>query len=683
MKKSWLIFYAVLVGAVLVGNAGAQETNVDLEDLIYLGVSVATKKVESIHQAPGVISVITAEDIARTPSETLYDVIKSIPGVTVSESFFGYTSLAFRGVKESHYNNRTLLLLNGTPIRDATVGTHWLEAIPVNIIKKIEIIRGPGSVLYGTGAFAGVISVITKSATDIMEVGVTAGSKTTTNGELTLGMKFEMVDFLVGGSYNQHQGYKVDAVDETGITAQLGYYDLDQDAYENDFYNLFGNISAGDFRLDIYHFKQEKDKFGIVPVHAMTGEVETSASGSTLHYEKKLEEVQLNARVHYAISSYDGYMDSFAGTEIDMKYSGAKYGMDVDGIYEIWSAAFVSAGISYERQATDPYEFYDLALNESHWASAFLSDYTADDISVYSQVEFGMLEKLKVVGGVRYNNNSEYGGTYVPRVSMVYLATEKLFVKLLYGSAFRNPTFFEKYVNTRNVLYGDPDLNPERIATLELSADWSVAKQGLRLTLFGLKTDDMIGRIVTYQSGDIPAITELEDRESDTTPSRATPGYGNAEGQRIYGVEFDIRGEILGEKLLGYIMNCSYKEGKEKSDWSPIQYLDQVVVNASLENRISGFTNVLTINYIGERKGTISDGSLSPDFTPGQEVVVPAHVLLNWKTTYQIFQNLEISLVITNILGQEVLYPEHVRRNIDVVPGDGGTNFFGQIKYRF
>jgi len=686
MIRNKLVLFLVGV-MVLSWNQGVWAENSDepnsLADLIYMGVSVASKKIEDINKAPGIISVITAKDIERMAAETLYDVIKTIPGVTITESYFGYTSVSFRGIKESHYNNRTLLLLNGLPIRDVTVGNYWFEAIPANVIEKIEIIRGPGSVMYGTGAFAGVINVITKSAVDSAEVAVTAGSKTTTNGSLTFAMKQKDYNFIIGGSYNNSTGYQADVVDETGTEAQLGYYEKDQDAYENDFYNVFGDFSLGDFKFDVYHFNQEKDKFGIVPIHATTGEVNMSACGTALHYHKEIEGLQLNSMVHYVRSSYVGYMNEFAGTEIEMRYSGIKYGIDAEGIWEVVPSTFLSGGISYEKQVTDPYEFYDLLQKEFHWASAFLNKYETDDVSVYTQLEFEPLTQLKVLGGVRYNHNREYGDTYVPRVSVVYTMTEKIFLKLLYGSAYRNPTFFEKYVNTRNVLYGNPDLRPEKIDTLELSTDWTFATNVLKLTFFGLTTDDMIGRVVTYDTGDIPAVTQLESRADPTIPTRTTPGYGNTKGQRIYGLEFELKGKIIDNKLLDYLLNCSYKEGKEKIDWSPIQYLDQIVANIVLMNEIGSFINTLTINYVGARKGNIDTSNAAPDFTPGQEIVIPAYTQLNLKTTYTLMENFEISLIVMNLLGQEILYPEYIRRRIDAVPGDSGRNFYGQVKYKF
>ncbi len=659
-----------------------------LADLIYMGVSVASKKTESIYEAPGVVSVITSQDIADLPAETLYDVLKTIPGVTVTESFFGYTAISFRGIKETHYNNRTLLLLNGTPIRDVIVGTHWLEAIPASVIEKIEIIRGPGSVLYGTGAFAGVISVITKKQAPLAESSHTVGSKHTLHGEAAVAQQAEGLKFLLGGSYHESKGYYAEVLDENGVTAQLGDYASDPDAYENDFYNLFGNFSFSGVDLDIYHFSEEKDKFGLVPVHQTTGEVVMTASGAALRYETDIETVHLSSRLHYGESKYHAYIDFFppvagVGTPIDCTNSGQKYGLDLDGRMEVMDNHAVEAGLYYEGQKAYPYQWTNMVTGAVSPYSTYLREYFTDDLSVYAQVDVAALSNLRVVGGLRYNHNRDYGDTNVPRGSIIYTALENLFVKLLYGQAYRNPTFFEKYVNTQNVLYGDPDLSPERIETLELSTDWVAADDhAVRLTLFSLSTNDMIGRVVNWSAGQVPPVTLLEDRGAPTTPTRNTPGYGNTKGQQINGVEIELKGQLLDE-MLGYTLNAAYKEGKEKTDWSPIQFLDQIVGNVVLTSRIDRFTTAVGLEVVGPRKGNIDPGAAAPGFTRGQEITVPSYALLNLKSTYELMDNWRVSLIARNLLGQEVLYPEYIRRRIDVVPGDSGVNVFGQVSYQY
>jgi outer membrane cobalamin receptor len=113
----------------------------------------------------------------------LYELISYLPGVEMVETSFGRTVLNFRGLKNIHYINQSLLMINGNPIYDVVTGSYYLEAIPVSAISRIEVIRGPGSSLYGTNAYSGVINVITKKGAGTTEISASAsyGSFNTVN----------------------------------------------------------------------------------------------------------------------------------------------------------------------------------------------------------------------------------------------------------------------------------------------------------------------------------------------------------------------------------------------------------------------------------------------------------------------------------------------------------------------
>ncbi|MFH1416172.1 MAG: TonB-dependent receptor [Elusimicrobiota bacterium] len=645
-------------------------------------VEIASKKAETISEAPAIITVITAKDIKQMGYETLYDIIKTVPGVTITESFFGYSSISVRGIKENHYNNRTALLLNGLPIRDITVGSNYLEAIPVNVIARIEIIRGPGSVVYGNGAFSGVINVITKKSGDETSVSAGGGSKSAVNGDLTLIKETEQVNVVAAASYKSDAGYEAEVKDMAGVTAQMGAYDDDEDAMEDDFYNGFVSVEKGDLKLDVFHFNMERDKFGILPNHLMTGEVQIQGSGGALHYKKALGELELNSMLHYSMYSYDGRLNDFqagtpwAGVKQQMQHSGNKYGLDVDGLVPVSDQVSLLAGISYEYQKTDPYEFIKNIDGTNSGLDAMLKEYDTTDMSVYTQLELTPAEPLKIVGGVRYSNNDIYGDAVVPRASAVYKAGEKVFIKALYGSAYRNPTFFEKYVNTKNVLYGDPNLTPEKIDTIELgiNATLEQLKHNAVLTVFQLTTTDMIERSEKYFPGDTPPSQIEEQRVPDTSPTKAAgvPGYGNTDGQVVQGVELDMKGDLIEQKLT-HKLNVSFKTGENSADKSDINFLDKLTANYILTLLTGDLTNSLSVNYVGERAGTAG----------GADVTLDAIALLNLKSTYDINENLSLSLTVLNILGSEVAYPDIVGTYVAEIPGDSGTNVYGSLSYKF
>ena len=143
-------------------------------------VRIATGARQSLRSAPAVATVITAEDIANMGATDLDEVLETVPGIHVSHSANGYTPLyVIRGIY-SQLNPQTLVLQDGIPLttlQQGNRGSFW-GGYPVENIARIEIIRGPGSALYGSDAYAGVIDIITKSTADVSgaQAGVRAGS---------------------------------------------------------------------------------------------------------------------------------------------------------------------------------------------------------------------------------------------------------------------------------------------------------------------------------------------------------------------------------------------------------------------------------------------------------------------------------------------------------------------------
>ena len=137
--------------------------DLSLEELLNITVTSTTKSSLEIRQAPGVVRVFTRTDIVRLGFTTLSDVLRQIPGIQVIEYRTGHQTIWVRGV-QSRYNNKVLLLIDGVPMHDSFYGHFDIdESLRLDDAERIEIISGPGSVLYGTNAFAGVISITTRS----------------------------------------------------------------------------------------------------------------------------------------------------------------------------------------------------------------------------------------------------------------------------------------------------------------------------------------------------------------------------------------------------------------------------------------------------------------------------------------------------------------------------------------
>src|ERR1044071_4060749 len=138
----------------------------DLESLLNTKVITVSKFSENLADAPGIISVISQDELRRFGGTTLQEVLERVPGLSLTSAYFTDRSLvAARGDQTKINGGHILFLINGRPTREILEGgliSDLLEAFPVNALEKIEVIKGPGSVLYGSNAFSGVVNLITK-----------------------------------------------------------------------------------------------------------------------------------------------------------------------------------------------------------------------------------------------------------------------------------------------------------------------------------------------------------------------------------------------------------------------------------------------------------------------------------------------------------------------------------------
>ena len=226
-----------LATCLLLTNPAYAQIEEDLEDLLALDietltnieVSVASRKSEKIAKAPGIISVVTRSEIEQYGGENLLDILQHIPGVQVTgSSFIPNNAVSMRGQLNQHYANRILFLINGRPFRDDTAGG-WNLALykqfPINDIERLEVIRGPGSVLYGTNAFSGVINIITRNADNAEPAELSVAYGSYHHRKLQGRAAYKGDDWSVTAAINKQEtkGDKATFTDEAGTTDAIRF----------------------------------------------------------------------------------------------------------------------------------------------------------------------------------------------------------------------------------------------------------------------------------------------------------------------------------------------------------------------------------------------------------------------------------------------------------------------------
>jgi outer membrane receptor for ferrienterochelin and colicins len=243
MRTSTRVFSMLMLLAATPLNmpqaAQANDDDKTLDDLLSLDiegltmVTIASKKEEKLSDAPGIITVITRKDIETYGARDITDVLRRVPGLFVAgaRDIRGGTN-SIRGQQSSSFDKHLLILLNGRPMREAyTSGLNntIFTGFPMDAIQRLEIIRGPGSVLYGSGAFEGVLNIVTRKpeAGTKQTFGTSYGSFNTSQQNYTLENGGDAVDVFAAAQFTSSDGF-----DWNGFS-QSGDYISDRAAYQN------------------------------------------------------------------------------------------------------------------------------------------------------------------------------------------------------------------------------------------------------------------------------------------------------------------------------------------------------------------------------------------------------------------------------------------------------------------
>lgn len=643
---------------------------ISLEELMNILVVTASKEEQSISDAPAIIDVITELQIKDFNATNLYELLSFLPGVEMMETFWGRTTLNFRGITNIHYTNKVLVMINGSPLFEPILGSYYLEQLPVNSISRIEVIRGPGSSLYGTNAYSGVINVITKDGIgdSKVSVGLSYGSYNTVTGELSAKIKLnEKSGFFVSSSYTGTEGYPFDIkADEKGRALELDY--------KNTPFNLFANLKYDKLSVDFSYMQMKKTHYGLTPNIDYTGEHEFNNIFVSGKYSLDLAD-NLQAMVvlrlnsfenpgsttgYFPVKGYGGHPESIVKHE----FQGSSFGAELQFNYTISDQVTNVSGISYESLSSDPYNFLWANDNTIHPMTAYKNSQTSNNIAGYTQFTYKPVQALSFVGGLRFVKDKDVEDAFLlPRAGVIYKISDSYFLKLLYGKAFRAPTFFEKYVATYNVLYGNDKLNPETIQTVDL---------GLEL-IFG---DGFKARINGYFEGTSDGI------ERTKTSSPATQGanaavYANASKYDYYGVEVSVNG-LVGET--GYYgFNLGLKDGKNSDTDADLFGFSPFTANGWLNLRFANFRVTPFFQFVGERKGVsarkvnnVAVGNYSLD----------SYFLMNLTLGYKLDQFM-IQAGVKNLFNTDYSYPEFIRGLSEEVPGGPGINYTFSVKYQY
>jgi outer membrane receptor for ferrienterochelin and colicins len=457
----------------------SEPTQVSGEEAMLLGetpiVYSAAKYEQKINEAPASVTILTADQIRKYGYRTLAQVLQSVPGLFTTYDR-NYDYLGIRGFnRPGDYNSRVLLLVDGHRLNDAifdqaAIGTD--SPIDVDLIERVEVVRGPSSSLYGTNAFFGVINVITKRGRDIKgaEGSWENSSYNSNKGRLTYGQKFSNgLEFIASGSYHYSVGQQTLFYQEFNTPDQNNgvAHRMDQDTS----HNFFAKASYGDFTLQGGYVGRKKRiptaPFGTIFNNGRDATVDNRGYLDLKYQHEFANQLTVKGRLYYDRYYFrEDYFLNYsppAGPTLNQDFATAdQAGGELTLVKRLFEKHKVTLGGEFRSQFR-----MDQSNKDADPPTTQLDDRRKSNIgAIYLQDEFAITDRLILNAGFRYDHYSTFGGTVNPRAGLIYTWRDTT-AKLLYGRAFRAPSPFEQFY-TGPGLKANPDLKPEIINTYEL-----------------------------------------------------------------------------------------------------------------------------------------------------------------------------------------------------------------------
>jgi outer membrane receptor for ferrienterochelin and colicins len=519
-----------------------------LDDLLSMKVVTAASGFEqSLDDAPASVTIIDAEEWQAMGATELFEALRHVPGlhITKMQTAISNNRPMVRGLSGT-FGQQILLLIDGVPLRHfQDGGVLWGQRIPLNAFQRIEIIRSPGSAIYGADAVGGIINLVTyKSGTLPGRITARGGNNGTAQAELSGG------GHALGGELDLAFAAQVSEGDRSRLVAadlqtqfDAGYgtnASLAPGPMENryEIYSLRAHWQREEW--DVRYFNWYNREFGtgagISQALDPGGQAQQQAQTLVVDYDwsaKVVGEMNLKAIWHKVDSrlqatlfpagsrlpvAEDGNID-FGSSRFVTFPDGVKgmpgnddhaYALQLDHLFEPLPDHRLRWSVGYEHVAIQVFEYKnfgpgvlppDATVVDGSLTSVtgtpyvYLPDKERDTYYLALQDQWRLSDTLNATLGARYDHYSDFGSTFNPRLGLVWQGTSRLTIKSFLGSAFRAPSFVDLYAQNNPAGVGNPDLKSESIRTLDggfgASYLFSSNLHG-ELNLFQYKADNII-----------------------------------------------------------------------------------------------------------------------------------------------------------------------------------------------
>jgi len=592
-----------------------------LEETLYLKeetVSIASRYEQPISKAPSDVYVITDEDIKNSGAIDIPTLLRQVPGMEVMQMNAADFNVSVRGNNQLHAN-KLLVLVDGRSIYLDQSGTVFWKQLPVALmeIKRIEVLKGPASAVYGFNAFDGVVSIITKSPEEMKG----------TTLQVAGGEVGTLLTNAVYAGTSGNWGYRLSG----GHEQNQRWSDRSAPALNGQRIGGIAEYSlAGDGKIRAEAGLARSNPYNGILSPVSTSENHFSQTYALVSYEQSGLLVrgwwnglfsETNALMHPQLITLLGATDRFGQTK--QEHSLNTYDLETRYRFTPFETLNVNIGTNFRHIVH---------------SSNILSTRTADNrLGLYAQGDWQLLPSLELSAGLRYDLDTFITPTLSPRGALVYHLNPNHALRLSGSLAHRPPTTTEVGLSILNpvtlpgfppqisVVTGSTDVKPEQIASYE------VGYQGWWWE----------HRVRTRVTGFYNHISDLIVFRNPTGNPLNTVHPVNGGVADVYGGEVGV--EVLMTAWLSGFANYTYQEVGQSSNGYSRRGFPHHKVNAGLRMKWNPFSGEILYHHVGDASYPLADAFTNlASFFPAGTVLpqerVPSYNLLNLRLGYRIWQ---------------------------------------------
>lgn len=630
---------AIVVGAWSIPALAADDQSATDTSQI---VVTATTRVQEVKDAPASISVITRDDLERLPYREVTDALMEIPGVTVTTGEGNSRDISIRGMAPQY----TLILVDGRRLsarESRTNGGSISEGgmlPPMEAIERIEVVRGPMSSLYGSDAMGGVVNVITRAIADEWSGSLRA------NGTMQLGSdygNFGDANFYLSGPVTKGVGVQVQG--SINRRAEDNVMGGTPERKDETIAGKLGFELSPEHRLLVEGGYYRQQTISTVGKSSTTEATEDAPDGTKDSMTQNRYVGSLTHIGEWGFASSNSYLQYEDAEHVE----GEKRIRNTVG-QSIWSVPLPSNNLTLGGY----YRYEDMTdLTSNRLSGSTRTGATRTSWALFAENELSILDSFKLTGGIRLDNDEQYGAHWTPRIYAVWNLTEQVTVKGGYSQGFRAPSLRQTLsdwgqTSRGGTIYGNPDLEAETSRTFEASVLFDGGPLQASLSAYDTRFNDKITR-VTCESAGAWCIDEPV-----SSIGRPPTTYVNVDEARIRGIEATIdlkltstlrvnasgtltdSEQLTGENAGAALNDTPKQQASGSLNWRP-------------DDRLSAYARAV---FRGEE--AVTEAQIS-----GSNTVAPSYTTVDVGASYRITPAFTVHGGVQNLLDKRVSYDEY------------------------